>query len=152
MRQLIAAFSTGFLFALGLGVAGMTRPSKVLGFLDLAGSWDPSLLFVMAGGIAFFSVAYRFILRRGRPWLAEKLQIPPKGTVDARLVAGSAIFGVGWGLGGFCPGPGVVSLGGAVPEAGAFVAAMLVGQLAFVVFERFRAVRPGESRKVSHAN
>lgn len=136
MAQIIAAFFTGLLFALGLGVSGMTRPSKVLGFLDLAGSWDPSLLFVMVGGIAVFTLAYRFVLRRGRPILAEMLQIPTRSEIDRRLVVGAVIFGVGWGLAGFCPGPGVVSLGGGVPQAASFVVAMIAGQLAFVIFDR----------------
>lgn len=152
MAQILAAFLSGLLFAVGLGVSGMTRPSKVLGFLDVFGAWDPSLLFVMVGGIAVFSLAYRFILRPGRPLFADRLQIPPRGAVDPRLVVGAVVFGVGWGLGGFCPGPGVVSLGGGMKEAVTFVIAMVAGQIAYVLFERYGAVRATAPQEVTNAN
>ena len=105
----IVAFLVGIAFALGLGISGMTRPSKVLGFLELGRDWDPTLAFVMLGGIPTYGLAYWFIRKRRSPILAEKFDVPAAATVDRRLIAGATIFGIGWGLGGYCPGPGLVS-------------------------------------------
>lgn len=125
--RLVAAGVAGALFAFGLGLSGMTNPAKVIGFLDIAGAWDPSLAFVMAGAIATHAIASRFILTRKAPVLAEKFDLPEKKSVDARLVTGAALFGVGWGLGGYCPGPALVTAAAGVPSAIVFVLAMAAG-------------------------
>ena len=125
-RPFIAAL-IGALFGAGLLVAGMTKTSKVVGFLDLFGRWDPSLMFVMVGAIAVHLVARRVVLRRSAPLLDEKFHLPERRDLDARLIAGAALFGVGWGLAGYCPGPALVSLGSAAWPALFFVFAMTVG-------------------------
>jgi len=123
----IFSFISGIVFALGLGVSGMTRPVKVIGFLDFGGHWDPSLAFVMVGAIAVYSVSYLQIRTRSAPLLADKFFVPLRARIDKNLVFGAAVFGAGWGLGGFCPGPAITSLAsGAVPVT-IFVAAMAAG-------------------------
>ena len=128
------AFLAGLVFGVGLLVSGMVNPAKVLGFLDLAGPWDPSLALVMAG-----AVAVAFAGRRPATLLGAPLSLPKAGRIDGRLVLGSLAFGVGWGLAGFCPGPALVALGAGKVKAFAFVAAMLAGMLIFEVAERARA-------------
>lgn len=123
--QWIAALVAGVLFGVGLVVSGMTLPSKVAGFLDFTGAWDPTLVFVMGGAIAVHAVVYRVVRGRASPLLAERFQLPTRKDVDARLVLGAAIFGLGWGLGGLCPGPAVTSLVSGRFEVAAFVLAML---------------------------
>lgn len=127
MKPHFAAFGTGALFAVGLAISGMTKPSKVTGFLDIAGAWDASLAFVMVGAIAVHFIAYRLVMRRPSPLFDAKFHVPTRKDVDLRLVAGAALFGVGWGLGGFCPGPGLVSAGGGSISALVFVAGMTIG-------------------------
>src|SRR5262245_52978645 len=114
MRSALIAFSSGALFAVGLVISGMTQPAKVIGFLDFAGAWDASLAFVMVGALAVHLVAYRIVARRTAPVFANAFEIPTATAVDRRLVWGAAIFGVGWGLAGYCPGPVLVSLGSAM--------------------------------------
>jgi len=127
MNLFISAYVSALLFGLGLGVSGMTQPSKVIGFLDIAGNWDPSLLFVMVGAIAVHSVSYRLITKRESPVLTTKFQIPTNKQLDASLIIGSAVFGMGWGIGGFCPGPALVaSVSGALPVL-FFLGAMISG-------------------------
>ena len=126
MRQL-PAFVAGLLFGAGLLVSGMTRPARVASFLDVGGRWDPSLAFVMAGAIAVFALAWRAVARRGRSLRGGRLHLPAERYVDTRLLAGSAVFGVGWGLAGFCPGPALVSAASGAAPALVFVAAMIVG-------------------------
>ena len=128
MKQNLVAFLSGLLFAVGLGVSGMTQPAKVIGFLDVAGRWDPTLLFVLGAGVAVHFTAYR-LLRGRRAIFAEGISIPTRTDIDARLVLGAAIFGVGWGLAGYCPGPAIVSLASGAREPLAFVAAMTAGML-----------------------
>ncbi len=123
----LVAFLCGVLFALGLGVAGMTRPAKVLAFLDVSGRWDPSLAFVMVGAIAVHAVLVRVILRRREPMLAPAFSLPTRRDIDARLLVGAAIFGVGWGLAGLCPGPALTLLASGKTAAVSFVLAMLTG-------------------------
>jgi uncharacterized membrane protein YedE/YeeE len=123
------ALLSGVIFALGLAIAGMTRAEKVMGFLNFFRGWDPSLMFVMGGAIAVHAVAWRLIQRRPSPLLSARFLVPTRRDLDARLLLGAAIFGVGWGLGGFCPGPGLASLVTATPTALAFMAAMLVGSV-----------------------
>lgn len=124
-RALIA-LGAGCVFALGLGIAGMTDPAKVLAFLDLGGDWNPSLAFVMLGAIAVHAVLLR-VSRRPEPYLASRFDTPSGAGIDARLVAGAALFGLGWGASGFCPGPAVVSLVTLAPGTLLFVAGMLLG-------------------------
>jgi uncharacterized membrane protein YedE/YeeE len=120
-------FLSGLLFGLGLVVSGMADPAKVLNFLDIAGIWDPSLAFVLAGATGTTFVGYRLVLARRRPLFAPAFQLPTATRIDGRLLTGAAIFGVGWGLAGFCPGPAVTSLALGAPGTLAFVPAMLVG-------------------------
>ncbi|MFM0597214.1 DUF6691 family protein [Paraburkholderia dilworthii] len=138
---LLAALVSGFLFGVGLMVSGMANPAKVLGFLDLAGRWDPSLAFVMAGAIAIGSVAFLLAKRRKKSLLGLPMQIPASTDITLRLVLGSAIFGVGWGLAGFCPGPALVALGAGFPKAWGFVVAMLAGMAVFELVERVKLRR-----------
>ncbi|CAJ0771712.1 YeeE/YedE family protein [Ralstonia chuxiongensis] len=135
----ITALLAGLLFGLGLMISGMANPAKVQGFLDLAGRWDPSLAFVMIGAIAVGSLAFFFARRRKRSFLGLSMQLPASTVVTLRLVLGSASFGIGWGLAGFCPGPALVALGAGYPKAIGFVAAMVAGMVVFEVFERMKS-------------
>ena len=135
---IVIALVAGLLFGAGLIVSGMANPAKVLGFLDLFGQWDPSLAFVMAGAIAVGVIAFFVARRRGRSWLGTPIQLPSATGVTARLVLGSAVFGIGWGLAGFCPGPALVALGAGVPKAVGFVAAVLAGMAVFSWLQRKR--------------
>ena len=131
-----AAFAAGLVFGIGLILSGMTDPGKVIGFLDVAGRWDPSLAFVMGGAILVGYFSFAFAGRRGRTFLGDALQLPTRRDIDARLVLGSAVFGIGWGLGGFCPGPALVALGAGIDPAALFVAAMLAGMVIYDAAER----------------
>lgn len=124
---IVAAFLSGLAFGLGLVVAQMINPGKILDFLDLAGNWDPSLAFVMAGAIPVAAIGYAIARRRSRPVFAAAFKVATAAAIDAPLVAGAALFGVGWGLAGYCPGPAVAVLGLGRPSAVIFVAAMLAG-------------------------
>jgi len=130
---------SGLVFGIGLIVAGMTNPAKVLSFLDLAGKWDPSLALVMGGAIAVGVVAFFLAGRRARSYLGTPMQIPTVRKIDRRCFLGSLTFGLGWGLAGFCPGPALASLGSGQVKAVVFVAAMLAGMALFEQFERARA-------------
>jgi uncharacterized membrane protein YedE/YeeE len=132
----LTALLSGLLFGVGLITSGMANPAKVLGFLDIAGKWDPSLGFVMAGAIAIGTIAFQFAKRRKKSLLGLPMQIPASSSVTLRLVLGSAVFGVGWGLAGFCPGPALVALGAGFPKAWGFVAAMLAGMAVFELLQR----------------
>ncbi|GJD87159.1 hypothetical protein BHAOGJBA_0659 [Methylobacterium hispanicum] len=131
MAKTASAFAVGLLFGLGLLVSGMADPAKVLAFLDVTGRWDPSLAFVMAGAVAVSATGYLVARRRGRPLLASRLEIPNRRDLDPRLIAGAAVFGIGWGLVGLCPGPALTLLTVAPAQAVTFVVAMVVGMLAF---------------------
>ncbi|SDM28534.1 hypothetical protein SAMN05216360_101437 [Methylobacterium phyllostachyos] len=131
MAKTASAFAVGLLFGLGLLVSGMADPAKVLAFLDVTGRWDPSLALVMAGAVAISAAGYRLARRRGRPLLAPRLDVPTRRDLDGRLFAGAAIFGLGWGLAGLCPGPALTILTLAPAEAVTFVAAMVAGMLLF---------------------
>ena len=130
MKALIP-FLCGALFSAGVCLAGMVKPSKVIGFLDLRGLWDPSLLFVMASALALHVVAWRLIKRMTGPRFGSAFPGPPSQVIDARLVGGAALFGVGWGLSGFCPGPAIVSLVSGTTASFVFVGAMAASMLAF---------------------
>lgn len=135
--QALAGLGAGCLFAVGLILGGMTQPGKVIGFLDLFGAWDASLAFVMGGALGVNYLLRRWTLRsRTRPAFAPAFNEPPESAIDGKLLVGAALFGVGWGLGGFCPGPAVVSLGAASSEALVFTAAMLAGMYAFEIYQR----------------
>jgi len=136
----LASLLAGLVFGLGLIVSGMANPAKVLGFLDLTGHWDPSLAFVMAGAIAVGVVAFAMAGRRTASLLGADMRLPSARHIDRRLVAGSALFGIGWGIAGICPGPGLVSLGMGEVKALVFVAAMLAGMGMFELLERRRRV------------
>lgn len=135
---ILSSLLAGLVFGLGLIVSGMANPAKVLGFLDLAGPWDPSLAFVMAGAIAVGFFAFLLAKKRRCSLLGADMKLPAAGPVDRRLLAGSVLFGVGWGLAGFCPGPGLVALGMGEPKAAVFVLAMLAGMAVFELLERRR--------------
>lgn len=134
----LTSLLAGLLFGLGLMVSGMANPAKVLGFLDLAGRWDPSLALVMAGAIAVGSVAFLLAKNRTCSLLGADMKLPTASRIDRRLVRGSALFGMGWGIAGFCPGPGLVALGMGESKALVFVAAMLAGMAVFEVLEKRR--------------
>lgn len=132
----LTEFGVGLLFGVGLILAGMTDPSKVLSFLDLAGLWDPSLAFVMGGGILVSLGAFALAQKRSASFLGGAMHLPTSRSIDKRLVTGSLLFGAGWGLAGFCPGPALVSVGTGNPKALVFVLAMLAGMALFEVLER----------------
>ena len=132
------ALLAGLVFGLGLLLSGMADPAKVLGFLDLAGDWDPSLALVMAGAIAVAAAGFAVARRRVKSLLGAPIQLPTKRTIDRRLIVGSTLFGAGWGLAGFCPGPALVALGMGEAKAIVFVLAMLAGMGLFVLFESRR--------------
>lgn len=133
------SFLAGLVFGLGLIVSGMANPAKVLGFLDLGGRWDPSLAFVMGGAIAVGAVAFAVARRRTRSLLGAAMRLPAARAIDRRLVAGSVLFGIGWGVAGFCPGPGLVAAGMGEAKALVFVAAMLAGMVGYELIERRRS-------------
>ena len=122
-----SSFFAGLLFGIGLTVSQMVNPQKVTDFLDFFGRWDPSLAFVMGGALVVTAVLFRLVLRRPHPLFAQEFHVPTSRTIDARLIGGSALFGVGWGLAGFCPGPAVASLAYGLPQSVLFVVAMVVG-------------------------
>jgi uncharacterized protein len=126
---LIAAFASGALFGAGLAISGMTNRFVVLGFLDVFGDWNPTLAFVMAGAVAVTAIAFRLVLKLPAPACGGNFRVPAADIVDQRLIAGAAIFGVGWGLAGFCPGPVLVGAAAGLPDAWIFVPAMIAGSL-----------------------
>ena len=133
----ISEFVVGLLFGLGLMLSGMTDPSKVLGFLDLFGAWDPSLMLVMAGAIAVGFFAFAVAQQRTTNFLGGALHLPKSSQIDKRLVLGSMVFGAGWGLAGFCPGPALVSMAAGQDKALVFVLAMVFGMIAYELAQRF---------------
>ena len=132
----LSALLSGLVFGLGLIVSGMANPAKVLGFLDLAGEWDPSLALVMGGAVAVGFFAFLIAKNRTRSFIGAEMKLPTASAIDSRLLAGSAMFGAGWGVAGFCPGPGLVALGMGEPKALVFVTAMLVGMVIFSWLEK----------------
>ena len=141
MKNRISEFVVGLIFGLGLIVSGMTDPGKVLGFLDLAGLWDPSLALVMGGAVLVGLFAFTVARKRTTSVLGGAMQLPTARQIDRRLALGSIAFGVGWGIAGFCPGPAIVSLGTGEPKAVVFVLAMLVGMGAFEWLEMRKTAR-----------
>jgi uncharacterized membrane protein YedE/YeeE len=141
MKVVAASFLSGLVFGLGLIVSGMANPAKVLGFLDVTGRWDPSLAFVMAGAIAVGFVAFAVARKRTVSFLRQEMRVPTARHIDRRLIGGSIVFGIGWGIAGFCPGPGLVALGMGEPKAAVFVFAMLAGMAVTELVER-RSAKP----------
>lgn len=139
MKSVVTAGIAGLIFALGLGLGGMTDPSKVVNFLDVAGAWDPSLAFVMVGAMGTYALARRLIMRRERPLCAPSFPALGKPRIDGRLLTGAALFGIGWGLAGYCPGPAFTSLASGARTTGLFVLAMVGGMLLFQLWENVRA-------------
>ncbi len=137
-RHIAFAFLAGLIFGIGLLVSGMANPAKVLGFLDLAGAWDPSLALVMGGAVAVGLVAFNIARRQGKSLLGETIQLPTRRDIDRPLVLGGLGFGIGWGLAGFCPGPALVASGAGEPKAWVFVAAMVAGMGCYELIERAR--------------
>jgi uncharacterized membrane protein YedE/YeeE len=131
MPMLLASFLCGLIFGAGLLISGMTQPDKVLGFLDLFGAWDATLAFVMAGAVAVTAAGFALARRRGIPLLAEKLRWPDRSDIDAPLVTGAILFGIGWGLVGLCPGPALVNLAGLSGPVIVFVIAMAAGMAGY---------------------
>ncbi|TGN41630.1 DUF6691 family protein [Marinobacter confluentis] len=134
----LVSFLAGLVFGLGLLISGMANPEKVLGFLDLAGLWDPSLALVMVGAIAVGVIAFRIAGLRRLTLLGLEFRLPTKTDIDKRLVVGSVVFGAGWGLAGFCPGPALVAMGAGEQKAVVFVVAMLAGMALFELLEKRR--------------
>lgn len=132
----VAAFTAGLVFGVGLLLSGMTDPGKVIGFLDVAGTWDPSLAFVMGGAVLVSFFGFRRGGGRGQAFLGGAMHLPTLRDIDNRLVGGSMVFGVGWGLAGFCPGPALVNFGAGIEKAAVFVAAMLIGMVVYHAAER----------------
>jgi uncharacterized membrane protein YedE/YeeE len=130
-----SALITGLIFGFGLIVSGMVNPARVSGFLDVAGTWDPSLAFVMAGAIAVGAPVFYFVKKMPRGLTGQALRLPAATGIDYRLICGGALFGIGWGLAGFCPGPALVGAGAGVPKAVIFVGAMLAGMILFRLWE-----------------
>ena len=139
----VASFAAGLVFGLGLLVSGMANPAKVLAFLDLAGAWDPSLALVMAGAVAVGAAAFAFVKKRTRTLLGAPVLLPTPRRIDRRLIFGSLVFGVGWGLAGICPGPALVLAGTGSAKGLAFLAAMIAGNGVFEFFEKKKRVAPG---------
>jgi uncharacterized protein len=137
----IVVYLIGLLFGLGIMISGMANPAKVINFFDVFGTWDPSLIFVMGGALVTTFIGYRLVLAHRRPWLAEQFHLPSSTRIDARLLAGAAIFGIGWGLAGFCPGGALPALGTGRADVAIFVVAMLAGILVtrFIIETRAKA-------------
>jgi uncharacterized membrane protein YedE/YeeE len=143
MQGVLGALA-GSVFGIGLVLSGMAQPQKVIGFLDLAGDWDPSLAFVMAGAIAVYAPLYRYILKRTTPLYAQRFFVVANNEVDARLVLGAGVFGLGWGLAGYCPGPGIVSAGSGASAGLTFAVSMIAGMLLFELYQHaWRAAQGG---------
>ena len=141
--KLLFAFLTGLVFGTGIVLSGMINPAKVLNFFDIAGTWDPSLAFVMGGALVVTFVGYRLVWQRSKPLFDERFQVPTSKVIDAKLVGGSALFGIGWGIAGFCPGAAIPALGTGRWEVALFLAAVVAG-----LFLR-RFVAPGAPAKAS---
>lgn len=146
MKHLIPAFLIGLLFGLGIVISGMANPAKVLNFFDFAGTWDPSLIFVMGGALAVTFIGYRVVLARSRPLVEGQFHVPTNRTIDARLIGGAALFGVGWGMAGFCPGGALPVIGTTRTEVLLFVAALIAGIFTAQALMRLAQGKPRASQ------
>lgn len=138
----LGALLSGTIFAVGLAISGMTQPAKVVAFLDVGGNWDPSLAFVMIGAIGVYALLYRLILRRSAPALDEQFHLPTATQIDPKLVGGACLFGLGWGIAGFCPGPAIASFASLQQDAVTFVASMAVGMALWRLLSHTRTESP----------
>ena len=136
--QWITAGLAGLLLGLGLILSGMANPAKVVGFLDVAGPWDPSLGLVMGGGLVAGSIGFALLKKQPTTLLGEPLNLPTSRKIDLRLIMGSVLFGIGWGITGICPGPGLVLLGAGIPEGVIYIASLLMGMTLYSVIEKLR--------------
>jgi uncharacterized membrane protein YedE/YeeE len=146
VKSLLLSLAIGLLFGVGLVVSGMTQPKKVLSFLDVLGDWDPSLGFVMGGAIAVHLLAYRLVPRLGQPIRAAEWSLPTRRDIDSRLLVGAGLFGAGWGLGGYCPGPALTSVVAGASSTLIFTGSMLAGMWGFALWEGTRARAAGPQR------
>lgn len=142
-QRLLAALAAGLLFGVGLVVSQMSSPTKVLAFLDVAGNWDPSLALVMGAALLVTLPAFRLILGRSQPLFDERFHLPVNSSIDLRLLLGAAIFGIGWGLAGFCPGPALAALGAGQADPWLFVFGLLLGSWVAGRLQRLRDDQPG---------
>tara|TARA_R110001592_G_scaffold116059_1_gene316960 strand:+ start:99332 stop:99748 length:417 start_codon:yes stop_codon:yes gene_type:complete len=136
MKNTVSAFASGAIFGIGLIVSEMVNPRRVQGFLDISGNWDPTLVFVMAGALLVTTIGYKFVLSRQKPLFESSFSIPTNRIIDARLIIGAILFGVGWGLSGLCPGPAIVSLATLKPNIVIFIVAMIVGMKLFETLDK----------------
>ena len=139
--RLVAVYMIGLIFGIGISISGMANPAKVLNFFDIAGTWDPSLIFVMGGALIVTALGYRLVLRKPAPILAARFDLPTNRNLDARLLGGAAVFGIGWGIAGFCPGGALPALGTGRTEVFIFVAALLAGIFAARALMKLTATR-----------
>lgn len=139
--HILVGFFTGLLFSVGLSISGMVNPNKVIGFLDIMGDWDPALMFVMVGGVLVNTILFKFILKRKNPIFTDGFSLPTAKDIDIRLVMGSALFGIGWGIGGVCPGPGLANLFTLDHKPIVFCIAMIVGMFLFKWFDSITSQR-----------
>ncbi len=135
MKNSVSALVVGFIFSVGLGISGMTQPQKVFGFLDIFGNWDPSLIFVMIGAIIVHFIAFRIIKKNQKPLFSNHWHVPTKNEITPALIIGSTLFGIGWGLGGYCPGPAIVSLASSEIRPIIFVISMICGMYLFKILD-----------------
>jgi uncharacterized membrane protein YedE/YeeE len=142
MKSVLASFFSGVIFAVGLGIGGMTQPAKIIGFLDFSGNWDPSLAFVMIGAIGVHFFFYLMLRKRTAPLFSPLFSVPTRREIDARLVGGAAIFGLGWGIGGYCPGPALTSLGSGNSSPVIFSLAMIAGMFFYEWIDALRSRQP----------
>ena len=131
MKSTVSAFTSGAIFGIGLIVSEMVNPRRVLGFLDILGNWDPTLVFVMAGALLVAMIGYKLVLSRQKPLFESSFSVPTNRIIDARLIIGAILFGAGWGLSGLCPGPAIVSVATFNPDIAIFIVAMIVGMKLF---------------------
>jgi len=146
MQRLVPAFLIGLVFGLGIVISGMANPAKVLNFFDFAGTWDPSLAFVMGGALAVTFIGYRFVLARNRPLVDERFHVPTNRTIDVRLLGGAAVFGIGWGMAGFCPGGALPVIGTGRVEVLLFVAALVAVIFTAQALNRLLQSKPSVSQ------
>lgn len=148
MKTALAAFTAGLLFAIGLALGGMTSPDKIVAFLDITGEWDPTLAFVMLGALATYAPLYHLITRRrAAPLLAARFEIPTRRDITPPLIIGAALFGAGWALSGFCPGPAIASAATLQPTVWTFLGGMIAGMLLYRAYEALQATRTRETAR-----
>ena len=146
MGEKIGSLVCGIIFGVGLCISGMVNPQKVVGFLDFFGRWDPSLVFVMLGAVSVYAIGYRLVIKSPGPVCADAFSIPTRSDLDARLIVGAILFGAGWGLAGYCPGPAITGLAFAIPQTLIFFVSMGVGMVVFKITMGARPGSPGQSQ------